>query len=75
MKARLREIVRQFALWLLAWVDACPICGAPWAEHRCPYKVSAAASKRRCGICLQPLPVDAMQKADGKWRCSAHKGQ
>ncbi len=73
MVKRVHDLIRQFALWLLAWVDACPICGAPWAEHRCPYSVSVSASTRVCEVCQQPLPVDAIRTHDGRWRCAKHK--
>lgn len=43
MRQRLHDLIRRFALWLLAWVDVCQICGAPWVEHRCQYAVTLGA--------------------------------
>lgn len=74
MRAACRAYVRRFALWLLVWVDACPICGAPWTEHRCPYTPVLTVA-RFCEVCQVELPVDAIRTHHGKWRCAAHKGQ
>lgn len=68
----LRAEVRRFALWLLAWVDACPTCGAPWSAHLCPYDAAGTAA-RQCEICGVPLPASALRTHDGRWRCRAHK--
>lgn len=56
-----------------AALNACPICGAPWAEHRCPYTPSTA-SDRVCETCGVPLPVAAIRTHDGRWLCHDHKG-
>lgn len=70
----IRALTRRFALWLLALVDACPTCGAPWAEHRCPYVVSPDILTRVCAVCAVPLPLDAKRSAlHGQYRCGAHK--
>lgn len=73
MREWIRKQVRAFALWLLAWVDACPVCGAPWREHRCPYVVKTVG--RECGICRVALPVDAIRTHEGHWRCREHKNE
>lgn len=57
-----------------AALGACPICGAPWVEHRCPYTPSTTASDRLCEVCGVPLPVAAVRTHDGHWLCHEHKG-
>ncbi len=72
MRQWLHDQIRRFALWLLAWVDACPSCGAPWTEHRCPYTPVLSVA-RFCDVCQVALPVDAIKTHHGHWRCAAHK--
>lgn len=64
---------RQFALWLLACVDHCPVCEESWALHRCPLPIRALA--RYCDYqgCGLTLPIDAIRTHEGKWRCKGHK--
>lgn len=70
----IRAQIRRFALWLLSLVDACPTCGAPWSEHRCPYMPSLNATGRVCAVCAIPLPLDAVRSAmHGEYRCRQHK--
>lgn len=66
--------IRAFALWLLAWVDTCPTCGAPWGEHHCPYTpIATGQATRVCEVCGRALPADALRTHDGRWRCAIHK--
>jgi hypothetical protein len=67
-----RAWLRRFALWLLARVDGCPTCGQPWTWHPCP-AASLHALGPICTICGVPLPVDAIRRHDGAWRCRLHK--
>ncbi len=52
-------------------LDPCPICGAAWTAHHCPYDV--AAPERVCEVCGVSLPVDAVRTHDGHWLCRRHK--
>jgi hypothetical protein len=67
----MKQLIRKFALWLLSWTDACPTCGAAWADHSCPK--TAKLTGRVCGVCGRQLTLDAVKTHHGKWRCKEHK--
>lgn len=51
----------------------CPVCSAPWMEHRCPYTPTDSLSDHQCEICAKQLPISAVRTHLGQWRCAEHK--
>lgn len=72
MKQLIKKLIRKFALWLLSWIDMCPICHHSWLQHSCP-TTHISLVQKKCSVCGRELPVDAIKTHTGQYRCRDHK--